>query len=73
MKKNCNGAINRDICSGEKPLDELVVYRVTPVSPIFGIDRGFPIGRYYIEKFLEANCKDIKGRCLEMGGAFYIK
>jgi SAM-dependent methyltransferase len=47
-------------------------YRVTPISPIFGIDRGFPIERYYIEKFLEANCKDIKGRCLEMGDAFYI-
>jgi SAM-dependent methyltransferase len=47
-------------------------YRVTPMSPIFGIDRGFPVERYYIEKFLEANSKDIKGRCLEMGDAFYI-
>jgi len=47
-------------------------YRVTPISPIFGIDRGFPIERYYIEKFLEKNSGDIKGRCLEMGDAFYI-
>ncbi len=47
-------------------------YRVTPISSIFGIDRGFPVERYYIEKFLEANSKDIKGRCLEMGDAFYI-
>ena len=46
-------------------------YRVTPISPIFGIDRGFPIERYYIERFLEANSKDIKGHCLEMGDAFY--
>lgn len=46
--------------------------RVTPVSPIFGIDRGQPVDRYYIEKFLESNAADIQGRCLEMGDAFYI-
>jgi SAM-dependent methyltransferase len=48
------------------------LYRTTPVSPIFGIDRGFPIERYYIEKFLDAHRSDVKGRCLEMGDAFYI-
>jgi len=47
-------------------------YRVTPISPIFGIDRGFPVERYYIEKFLEENSEDIKGHCLELGDAFYI-
>jgi SAM-dependent methyltransferase len=48
-------------------------YRVTPISPVFGIDRGFPIERYYIEKFLEEYSGDIKGHCLELGDAFYIK
>jgi SAM-dependent methyltransferase len=47
--------------------------RVTPVSSIFGIDRGQPVDRYYIERFLESHAADIKGRCLEMGDAFYIK
>jgi SAM-dependent methyltransferase len=47
--------------------------RVTPISPIFGLDRGLPIDRYYIEKFLEANAKDIQGRALELGDAFYIE
>jgi len=47
--------------------------RVTPVSPIFGIDRGFPIERYYIERFLDVHRQDIRGRCLEMGDATYIK
>jgi SAM-dependent methyltransferase len=46
--------------------------RTTPVSPIFGIDRGFPIDRYYIEKFLDRHRRDVRGRCLEMGDAFYI-
>jgi SAM-dependent methyltransferase len=48
------------------------LYRVTPVSPIFGIDRGLPIERYYIEKFLAHHRTDVRGRCLEMGDAFYI-
>lgn len=46
--------------------------RTTPISPIFGIDRGLPIDRYYIEAYLQKNAADIRGRCLEMGDAFYI-
>lgn len=46
--------------------------RVTPISPIFGIDRGMPIDRYYIEKFLQQNAADIRGRCLELGDPYYI-
>jgi len=47
--------------------------RVTPISPIFGIDRGQPIDRYYIERFLEKNADDVRGRALELGDAFYIE
>src|SRR5690242_19182427 len=47
------------------------LYRTTPVSAIFGIDRGFPIERYYIEKFLNRHRLDVRGRCLEMGDAVY--
>lgn len=47
--------------------------RLTPISPIFGMDRGRPIDRYYIETFLEAHREDIKGRALELGDATYIK
>jgi len=47
--------------------------RVTPISAIFGLDRGQPVDRYYIDRFLETNAKDIKGRCLEMGDASYIR
>jgi Methyltransferase domain len=46
--------------------------RVTPISPIFGIDRGMPIDRHYIEKFLSDNSGDIRGRCLELGDPYYI-
>ncbi len=47
--------------------------RLTPISPIFAIDRGLPIERYYIEKFLADNNEDVRGRCLELGDDFYIK
>lgn len=46
--------------------------RLTPVSDVFGYDRGQPIDRYYIEAFLAANREDIKGRCLELGDPAYI-
>lgn len=47
--------------------------RVTPVSAIFGLDRGQPIDRLYIERFLRANANDIQGRALELGDAFYLR
>jgi hypothetical protein len=43
-----------------------------PLSRVFGFDRGTPIDRYYIEKFLSANSKYIKGRALEIGTSEYI-
>ncbi|MEE8059670.1 MAG: methyltransferase domain-containing protein [Pseudomonadales bacterium] len=46
--------------------------RTTPISRVFGFDRGMAIDRYYIEKFLAANSHHIQGRALEMGDPFYI-
>lgn len=48
-------------------------YRTRPISPIFGLDRGQPVDRYYIERFLEENASDIRGRALELGDATYIE
>ncbi|WP_221563879.1 bifunctional 2-polyprenyl-6-hydroxyphenol methylase/3-demethylubiquinol 3-O-methyltransferase UbiG [Alkalihalobacillus sp. TS-13] len=38
-----------------------------PVSRQFGFDRGQPIDRYFIEKFIEKNQHLIKGKVLEIG------
>jgi len=46
--------------------------RLSPISPIFALDRGFPIERYYIEEFLRAHASDIRGRALEFGDTFYL-
>jgi len=44
-----------------------------PISRKFGFDRGLPIGRYYIEKFLSKNKDYIRGRVLEVGDDTYTK
>src|SRR5689334_502304 len=46
---------------------------VKPVSPVFGFDRGTPIDRYYVEKFLESRADLIKGRVLEIGDSHYSR
>jgi len=47
--------------------------RLTPVSRAFGFDRGLPIDRYYIERFLAAHAEDIRGRVLEIGDDRYTR
>ncbi len=44
-----------------------------PLSVKYGIDRGLPIDRFWIEKFLNKNKKLIRGRCLEIGSDSYTK
>jgi len=45
--------------------------RVTPVSRVFGFDRGMCIDRYYIEQFLGRHAGDIHGRVLEVADNAY--
>jgi len=45
--------------------------RLAPISRVFGFDRGLPIDRYYIERFLSAQARDIRGRVLEIGDSEY--
>ena len=40
--------------------------RTTPISDHWGADRGQPIDRYYIERFLAEHAGDIRGRVLEV-------
>ena len=49
------------------------LWRVTPISRIFGLNRGLPIDRYYIELFLSAHTSDIQGDVLEIGDNFYTR
>jgi len=48
-------------------------FRLKPVSRSFGLNRGLPIDRYYIENFLARHALDIKGRVLEIGENTYTR
>jgi SAM-dependent methyltransferase len=45
--------------------------RTTPLSDSWGIDRGTPVDRYYIDRFLERYRADIGGRVLEVRDSRY--
>jgi glycosyltransferase involved in cell wall biosynthesis len=47
--------------------------RVTPISQSFGFDRGLPVDRYYIERFVMRNASEIVGRVLEVGDDGYTR
>ncbi|HEX4054795.1 MAG TPA: methyltransferase domain-containing protein [Tepidisphaeraceae bacterium] len=47
--------------------------RLVPISSDFGFDRGQPVDRYYIDKFLSLNAEDIRGRIMEFGDDRYIR
>ena len=45
--------------------------RLSPISSVWGLDRGRPLDRYYIENFLESHRTDVRGRVLEAGNNAY--
>jgi SAM-dependent methyltransferase len=45
--------------------------RTTPVSAYWGFDRGTPVDRAYIERFLEQHAADIRGAVLEVADTHY--
>lgn len=47
--------------------------RTSPVSSVWGRDRGRSLDRYYIEGFLEKHQADVRGRVLEVGDAAYTR
>ncbi|HEX5387009.1 MAG TPA: methyltransferase domain-containing protein [Gemmatimonadales bacterium] len=44
----------------------LAPFRTRPASDVWGLDRGMPIDRFYIERFLAEHRGDIRGRVVEM-------
>ena len=45
--------------------------RTKPINENWGLERGLPIDRYYIERFLAAHKEDIRGHVLEIGDNRY--
>jgi len=47
--------------------------RLSPISGESGFDRGQPIDRYYIERYLAAHAADIRGQVLEIDTDAYTR
>ena len=47
--------------------------RTTPFSDHYGFDRGTPVDRYYVARFMEANRACITGQVLEIQSAAYTQ
>ena len=47
--------------------------RLYPVNPSFGLGKGTPVDRYYIERFLDSRRDVIRGRVLEIGDRRYTE
>ncbi len=70
LRSQRNGADDR-LAAGPVRFGDL--RRVTPISRVFGFDRGTPVDRYYIESFLSRSAGDIRGRVLEVGDDTYTR
>ena len=47
--------------------------RPEPISRLFGAERGLPIDRYFIERFLSEHAALIRGRVLEVADRTYTR
>jgi SAM-dependent methyltransferase len=59
----------------ERPSEReaLGLTRLEPVSRMYGADRGKPVDRWYIERFLRARSADVRGRVLEVAETTYTQ
>ena len=53
------------------PPESVPLPGLEPVSREFGFDRGGPVDRWYIERFLDAHRADVRGRVLEVAESSY--
>jgi len=74
-------ALQSEIAEATRALEALGRARVewgdlggtAPLSPRWGRDRGTPLDRYYIERFLASHQHDIRGRVLEVREPMYTE
>jgi SAM-dependent methyltransferase len=70
------GPLRRRVLPLQRDLQErerLGLTRLEPVSRVFGFDRGTPIDRWYIERFLHRHAADVHGRVLEVAEPTYTR
>ncbi|MCW2540928.1 MAG: glycosyl transferase family 2 [Frankiales bacterium] len=69
VRRRVRGLMRRVVGRGSTGM--AAIGNVFPLSRQFGYDRGLPVDRFYIERFLAANAHAIAGRVLEVGDRYY--
>ena len=67
------GMLLRLLARRRAPVEFASLTQLEPVSRMFGLDRGKPIDRHYIEQFLAGHAALIEGRTLEVGDDAYTR
>jgi SAM-dependent methyltransferase len=67
------GRLRRALTRWGRPVDLGALASADPASRVFGLDRGRPIDRFYIERFLAAHAELIRGRVIEVGDRSYTE
>lgn len=71
LRRNVGGVVKRSV---RAVLDQLPLHnKLEPISRNFGIDRGVPIDRHYIEAFLAQHREKIQGAVLEIADSRYTR
>src|SRR4051794_25676805 len=65
--------LRRLLGRGSRPAARPSLEGLEPLSRTFGFDRGRPIDRFYIERFLEAHRGDVCGHVLEIAEPTYTQ
>ena len=74
LKKQITPSMRAWINRVQRPrIAHLPIRRLTPASRRYGNERGQPVDRYYIEKFLAENRQCVRGKCLEVRDDTYTR
>jgi SAM-dependent methyltransferase len=61
------------VAEARRPRDFGELRTIEPITRSFGLERGTPIDRFYIERFLQEHAADIRGSVLEVGDPGYTE
>ena len=73
MSRDARAAVRQWVRRLRRPAILGTLRRTAPLSARWGADRGTPLDRYYIERFLEQHRADIRGRVLEVKDDGYTR
>jgi SAM-dependent methyltransferase len=66
-------ALWRRTVGSQERIDWGDLRRTEPFSREWGAERGLPVDRVYIERFLERHAADVRGEALEIHGSLYTE